>query len=144
MDIEAFLTEEEEQAIVNAIQEAEQNTSGEIRVHIEATANGDIEKRTIDVFHDLGMDNTKLHNGVLIYIAVNDQNFTIYGDMGINKVVPDNFWNSSLAVIQEHFMAGEFKKGLVEGILLAGQQLKHHFPKGKDDVNELPNTISKA
>lgn len=142
--VENFLTPSEEEEIVLAIKLAEEKTSGEIRVHIESTSNGNIEERTFEVFHELNMHKTKLHNGVLIYIAVNDHNFTVYGDMGINKLVPDDFWDSTVNLIQQHFMEGKFKQGLVEGILNAGKQLKTHFPKTDTDINELPNTISKG
>ena len=89
--VEDFLTKEEEQHIVEAIRIAERNTSGEIRVHIEGSSKTDTFKRTLEVFHYLKMNNTKLQNGVLIYVAVKDKAFVIYGDKGINDVVPDNF-----------------------------------------------------
>ena len=90
--VEAFLTTEEEQEIVDAILEAEKNTSGEIRVHIEASANMDHFSRAQQVFHFLKMDNTKDENGVLLYVAVDDRKFVVYGDRGIDKVVPKGFW----------------------------------------------------
>lgn len=143
-NIEDFLTQTEEQEIVQAIKEAELNTSGEIRVHIEKTAKGNATQRALEVFHNLKMGNTKLKNAVLIYVAVNDKNFVIYGDEGINNVVPDDFWESTKNIIQEHFKNGRFKQGLVEGILKSGEQLKKYFPYQDTDINELPNDISKG
>ncbi|PQV51286.1 TLP18.3/Psb32/MOLO-1 phosphatase superfamily protein [Jejuia pallidilutea] len=142
--IEAFLTANEEQDIVEAILQAELNTSGEIRVHIEKTSKGDATHRALEVFHMLKMDNTKLQNAVLIYVAIEDRNFVIYGDKGINDVIESNFWNSTKDVMQTHFKKGNFKQGLVEGILKAGEQLKKHFPYSDDDTNELTNEISKG
>ncbi|MCB4799421.1 TPM domain-containing protein [Neotamlana laminarinivorans] len=142
--IEAFLSTEEEQEIVEAIRLAELNTSGEIRVHIEKTSNGDATERALEVFHELKMDNTKLQNGVLIYVAINDKTFVIYGDKGINDVVATTFWDSTKDVIQSHFKKGQFKQGLVQGILKSGEQLKKHFPYSNDDINELSNEISKG
>lgn len=142
--VEDFLTKKEEEEIVEAIRTAEKNTSGEIRVHIEKSANGDSFNRALEVFHYLKMDNTKAQNGVLIYVAVEDKHFVIYGDKGINDVVPKNFWDSTKDVIQSHFKAGNFKQGLVEGILKAGLELEKHFPWEHGDVNELPNQISKG
>lgn len=89
--VEDFLTPNEEAEIVEAIRKAEQKTSGEIRVHIEAHTDQDPYKRAMEVFHLLKMDNTKEANGVLIYIAVDDKTFVIYGDKGINDVVPFDF-----------------------------------------------------
>jgi uncharacterized membrane protein len=142
--VEAFLTTLEEQEIVEAIKEAELLTSGEIRIHIENTSKGAIETRALEVFSILKMQNTKLRNAVLIYVAVNDKAFAIYGDKGINTVVSSAFWDNTRSVIQKHFKSGNYKQGLVEGVLLAGQQLKTHFPISKNDENELSNTISKG
>ncbi|AVR45356.1 hypothetical protein C7S20_08785 [Christiangramia fulva] len=142
---EAFITKKDEEEIVNAIRVAEKKTSGEIRVHLEPTAGKtDIFERAMEVFHMLKMDNTRQENGVLIYVAVEDRNFVIYGDKGINDVVPDDFWESTKELIVSHFKNGEFKEGLVNGILKAGEQLQKHFPWDEDDTNELSDQISKS
>ncbi len=143
-NVEAFLSEAEEQEIINAILKAEKNTSGEIRVHIEPSTTLDPYERAQEVFLDLKMENTKDANGVLLYIAVNDRTFVIYGDKGINDVVPNTFWNDTKEVIQTHFKKGAFKQGIVEGILKAGEELKAHFPYTSDDTNELSNEVSKG
>jgi len=142
--IEDFLSEEEEQEIVKAIRIAEQNTSGEIRIHIEKSTQIDAFNRAMDVFHFLKMDNTKLQNGVLIYVAVEDKNFVIYGDKGINDVVSNDFWDTTKDVMQSHFKTGKFKQGLIEGVLKAGKALETYFPWKQDDTNELSNEISKG
>ncbi len=142
--IETFLAQSEEQEVIEAIRLAELNTSGEIRVHIEKTSYGDATNRALDVFYILKMDNTKLQNAVLIYVAVDEKTFVIYGDKGINEVVAKNFWDSTKNVMQSHFKAGNFKQGLVDGILKSGEQLKTFFPYLDSDTNELPNEISKG
>ncbi|NAS14363.1 TPM domain-containing protein [Poritiphilus flavus] len=142
--VEAFLTAQEEQEVVSAILEAESNTSGEIRVHIEAHTDLEHLDRAKQLFHLLKMDNTKDENGVLIYVAVRDRKFTIYGDRGIDRVVPENFWNSTKDLIQDHFQHGRFKQGLIEGILQAGKELQAHFPWEHGDRNELSDEISKG
>lgn len=142
---EDFLTKAEENEIVEAIREAERKTSGEIRVHLEGTTKGmDIFDRAMEVFHLLKMDNTKQDNGVLIYVAVEDRNFVIYGDKGINQVVPDDFWESTKNLMVSHFKKGHYKQGLVDGVLKAGEQLAKHFPWDDGDINELSDQISKA
>lgn len=143
-NVEAFLTQIEEKEIIEAIRLAESNTSGEIRIHIENTSNGNVDKRALEVFSILKMDNTELHNAVLIYVAVKDHTFAIYGDKGINDLVPNTFWNNTKDIIETHFKNQNFKQGLVDGVLHAGEQLKTHFPIGKKDKDELSNTISKG
>jgi len=142
---EAFLSKSEEEEIVNAIRTAERSTSGEIRVHIEPSSGDlDIFDRAMEVFHALKMDNTKQDNGVLIYVAVEDRNFVIYGDKGINDVVPDDFWESTKNMIVTQFKKGDFKQGLVDGIIKAGEELQKHFPWDDMDKNELSDQISKG
>ena len=142
--VEDFLTQSEEQAVIEAIRIAELNTSGEIRVHIERTSNANATNRALEVFYMLKMDNTKLQNAVLIYVAVDEKTFVIYGDKGINDVVAKSFWDSTKNIMQAHFKTGNFKQGLVDGILKSGEQLKTFFPYSDSDTNELPNEISKG
>ncbi|MEZ4852793.1 TPM domain-containing protein [Flavobacterium sp.] len=141
---EDFLTKEEEQEIVQAIVKAEKNTSGEIRVHLEEHSSKDPLARAQEVFFSLNMQETKARNGVLIYIGVANKHLAIIGDKGIHEKVGANFWNSTKELILFHFKTGNYKQGLVEGVLQAGEQLKHYFPYQTDDTNELPNEISKG
>ena len=143
-ETEDFLTQEEEQEIVQAIVEAEKNTSGEIRVHLEEHSDKEPLVRAQEVFFALKMQQTKARNGVLIYIGVHDKHLAIIGDEGINKVVENDFWDCTKDVIISNFKERQFKKGLVEGVLRAGEQLKKHFPYQSDDTNELSNEISKG
>jgi uncharacterized membrane protein len=142
--VENFLTLDEENEIVEAICIAERNTSGEIRVHIENSTTLDPFDRAMEVFHYLNMDQTELKNGVLIYIAVEDRTFVICGDKGINDLVTTDFWDTTKDVMVSHFKQNQFKQGLIEGILRAGEQLKTYFPWQEGDVNELSNEISKG
>lgn len=142
--VEAFLTPEEEQEIVEAIRVAEKNTSGEIRVHIEKTTSLDAFDRAMEVFHELKMDETQLKNGVLIYLAVENRTFVICGDKGINDVVESDFWDCTRDIMVQQFKEGHFKQGLINGILRAGERLQHYFPWEHGDTNELSNEISKG
>ena len=140
--VEDFLSKIEEQEIVAAIQSAEKNTSGEIRIHLEKTTSIAHFDRAVEVFNGLEMHKTTHRNGVLIYVAVDDKQFVICGDSGINQKVPTDFWETTKAIIQDQFKNGNFMQGLVEGIKSTGQQLKVHFPYQSNDSNELSDTIS--
>ncbi|WP_435261583.1 TPM domain-containing protein [Tenacibaculum sp. nBUS_03] len=142
--VENFLSVEEEQEIVLAIRQAELNTSGEIRVHIEKSTLLSHYNRAQEVFNSLKMFNTQAANAVLIYVAVEDHKFVIYGDKGINDVVSANFWDTTKNIMQEQFKRGDFKQGIIEGVLKAGEELKVHFPWKIDDEDELSNEISKG
>ncbi len=142
--VEDFLSAKEEQEIVDAIRQAERNTSGEIRVHIERTSKISHYNRALEVFRVLKMFNTKQQNAVLIYVAVDDHKFVIYGDKGIDAVVPDDFWNATKNTMQEQFKKGNFKQGIIDGVIKAGEELKAHFPWSIGDEDELSNEISKS
>jgi uncharacterized membrane protein len=140
---EKLLTSKQEAEIVEAIRIAEENTSGEIRVHIEDKSEKPSIERAKEVFNTLEMFKTEARNGVLFYINVSGNQFAIIGDEGIDKVVPTDFWESTKDIVLNNFAEKKYKKGLVEGIKKAGEQLKHYFPYQSDDTNELPNEISR-
>jgi uncharacterized membrane protein len=142
MKASTFFTSEEQDKLLAAIKEAENETSGEIRLHIETSIKGDVLDEAAWAFRKLGMDKTVERNGVLFYMVVKDRKFAILGDAGINAKVPAGFWDCISELLTKNFKEGKFAEGLAEGIILAGKQLKTHFPHQKDDVNELSDEIS--
>ncbi|GAB3176690.1 TPM domain-containing protein [Telluribacter humicola] len=138
-----FLGPEDQQQIVAAIKQAENRTSGEIKVHIEKYCPDGLPiERAKEVFEELGMQKTTLKNGVLFYLAYEDHKFAVIGDKGIYEKVPHGFWDSTKELLRHHFSRGEFTEGLCKGIQEAGIQLKTYFPYQSDDINELPDDIS--
>ena len=137
-----ILNREEDQRVVEAIRQAERNTSGEIKVHIENRCKGDVEQRSLFIFDKLKLNETQLHNGVLIYLAIKDHKFAILGDKGINDVVEDNFWSDVKDLMLSQFKEGRFAEGLEQGIMRCGEKLKAYFPYQSDDINEIPDDIS--
>ena len=137
-----FFTTEEKSVIVQSIADAETETSGEIRVHIEPKCKEDVMDRAAYIFKKLEMHKTDLRNGVLIYIAVEDRKFAILGDVGINVKVPKDFWDQVKETMKSHFVQNNYVDGLSEGIRIIGTQLKSYFPYMENDKNELSNEIS--
>jgi len=125
-----------------AVRQAELDTSGEIRVHLETSCTGDVMDRASRLFEKLNMHKTRLRNGVLIYLAVRNRKFAIIGDVGINSVVPENFWENAETEMLNHFRENHFTDGLLKAIEMTGFQLKKHFPYLTDDINELSDEIS--
>jgi uncharacterized membrane protein len=137
-----FFTKEQQEDIRQAIMNAELDTSGEIRVHIENTCKGDALERALEVFNKLDMVKTESRNGVLIYLAVKNRKFAIIGDTGIHAAVTEIFWDSIRNKMMDHFRENQFTEGLVEAITETGKQLKVYFPYQTDDKNELSDEIS--
>ena len=142
MTSRTFFSKEEQRRIVSAIKEAELDTSGEIRVHIENHCKEETLERAAEVFYNLKMDRTAARNGILFYLAVKDHKFAIIGDEGINIEVEHDFWNDIKDEMISNFKANKFTEGLIAGILKCGDKLKKHFPYQNDDVNELSDEIS--
>jgi uncharacterized membrane protein len=138
----AVFTEDEQILIRRTVEQAESNTSGEIRVCIEKTCSEDVLDRAAKYFYRLDMDKTKLRNGVLIYVATVDRKFAIIGDAGINTAAPENFWDETKHAMLEQFKYGKLVEGIALGIEMAGQQLKKYFPHQAGDRNELPDDIA--
>ncbi len=142
MDIKTFFTDLQQKSIQLAIENAELNTSGEIRVHLDSKCKGDPIKTAIRIFEKLKMHQTELRNGVLFYLAVEDKKFAIIGDKGINDAVPTDFWDTIRNTMTHEFKKEEFTVGLCQGIEMAGNKLKTHFPHQSNDINELTNDLS--
>jgi len=124
----AIFNDEEQQRIRAAIEDAERHTSGQIRVCVEKTCSENVLDRAAKYFHELDMHKTKLRNGVLIYVATVDRKFAIIGDAGINKAVPENFWDDTKDDMLEHFKRGDLVEGIVTGLKIAGDHLQKYFP----------------
>ena len=142
MKVKDFIGDKGKALIEQAIKEAELNTSGEIRVHLESKCSGDPLQRAVYIFNYLKMYRTQARNGVLVYVAVGSRKFAIIGDAGINAVVSDNFWDGIKEQMQQNFAAGNYVDGLVQAIRESGVSLKRYFPYQSDDINEQPDEIS--
>lgn len=138
-----FFTEEQQQLIIKSIQQAEMQTSGEVKVHIERKCPvPEVMERAKEVFLMLNLHQTAQRNGVLFYLAYEDRKFAVLGDKGINEKVGTDFWETTKDHLRSHFSQGQILEGLCRGIEEAGFQLKSHFPYQSGDINELPDDIS--
>jgi len=142
MEHKEFLARLDQPRIIEAIGAAESRTSGEIRVHVQAKAGGEIRNVAERTFERLGMTKTNLRNGVLLLIVSEENQFVILGDKGIDDNVPPGFWDEIAAKLTIRFKNGEFTEGIVDAITAAGEQLRTYFPHEANDVDELSNEIS--
>lgn len=138
-----FFSTAQKDLVLKEIKEAELDTSGEIRVHVENHCKGgNAFERGVELLFKLKMTETAERNGVLFYLAIKDKKFAIIGDEGINKKVPSDFWDHIKNDMAISFKDGKFTEGLSKAIDEAGRQLKTHFPFKSDDKNELSDEIS--
>lgn len=143
--ISDYISEADEKAIVEAIKKGEYRTSGEIRLHIEMHCPIDNPyDRALQVFEKLEMHKTELANGILIYLAIEDHKLVVCGDKGINDIVGEDYWKSTVNLMVSLFKNEDYKEGLIQGIAEVSHKLKEHFPYESGDTNELSDDISKG
>jgi uncharacterized membrane protein len=138
-----FFSEEEKQQLIAAIQQAEQSTSGEVRVFVESRCRYvNAADRAKEVFFSMEMDRTQLRNATLIYVAVKDHQAAVYGDEGIHQKVGAEYWKKVVANMLRHFRNEKLADGICQGIIELGEALQTYFPYNQDtDKNELPDEI---
>ena len=141
--IKHFFSQEENERIVAAIRQAEQATSGEIRIYIESHCRFvDPLDRAVELFFGLKMEKTEQRNGVLLYIALKDRQLAIFGDEGIHQKVGTAFWDREIRLMLNAFNAAHFADGIVNIVTEVGNALHEHFPyDAVTDRNELPDEI---
>lgn len=139
-----LLSKEEQQEVVAAIQQAERQTSGEIRVFMERHCKYvQAIERAAEIFFRLKMDKTELRNGVIVYIAFDDKQSAILGDEGIYaKTGGPAFWKETLEEMNLHFKENSIASGIARAVGQIGSALSHYFPYNPEtDKNELPDDI---
>lgn len=138
-----FFSPDEQERIISAIRQAEQQTSGEIRVYTESRCRFvDPLDRAAEIFWGLKMDLTKDRNGVLVYVAMKDHQFAILADQGIHEKVGQAFWNQEVAVMTTHFKKAHPAEAIEAVVNDIGVALKTHFPYDRsNDKNELPDDM---
>ena len=138
----AFLTIEEEQALVEVIRSAEENTSGEIRVCL--TTNRLIfrpEKHAWKVFRRLHMEATRERNAALIVMFPRLRRFVVLGDAGFSDRVHPEYWAEIATSMSGHLRNGRAFEALRDGILTLGKTMALHWPATGSNPNELDNAI---
>ncbi len=141
-----YLTEQQMASLVEAIQSAENHSTGEIRIHIDSnTETNDAKEnanKAFEVFKTLGMNKTVERNAVLFHVNFENHYLTIIGDEGIHKKVRQNFWDQLHDKTTSAFGENLFYDGLKNAVLETGQELKKHFPFSGENPNELPDEIT--
>nr|WP_315032823.1 TPM domain-containing protein [uncultured Chryseobacterium sp.] len=137
-----FLTNQQIASLVEAIQSAEDHSTGEIRVHIDSNTEDQHAKTAFEVFKELRMDKTTDRNGVLFYINFEKKYLTIIGDVGIHERVYQSYWDHLHDYMTAEFAKGNYYKALKSAILETGLELKKYFPVEGENPNQLPNEIT--
>ncbi len=138
-----FFSPEDKAEIVEAIRLAEKETSGEIRIYVEArNAYMDPIDRASEIFFKLKMQETEHRNAVLLYIAMNDHQLALFADEGIYQKAGKAYWDEEVRSMIANFTKDNISKGIAQCVKEIGETLKEKFPyQPTEDRNELPDDI---
>lgn len=139
-----LLDHDDQERIVAAIRSAESGTTCELRVYIESHCGYlDALDRAKELFLQLGMANTERRNAVIVYLALTDHQFAIFGDEEIyNLAGGPEFWSTAAAHLKEHLKQGQIADGLVACVKELADAMATHFPYDPAvHRNELPDEI---
>jgi putative membrane protein len=79
--------------------------------------------------------------GVLIYLSMREHRAEIVADESIAALVPAEVWGEAMGDMLAEIRKGHVAEGLAAGIRDVGFVLAAHFPRGAEDVNELPDRL---
>lgn len=79
--------------------------------------------------------------GVLIYLSMREHRAEIVADESIAAKVPAEVWGEAMGDMLSEIRKGRIAEGLAVGIRDVGFVLAEHFPRGSEDVNELPDRL---
>lgn len=130
--------------IEKAVAEAESCTSGEVVVRLKQsvdTTAQTVREAAFEEFLRLGVKETRLRNGILLFIALDQQQVELIADEGIYKVVPQGTWQRVVDIITLGFRAGVPAHAIVMGVKLISDLLSSHFPPLPTDTNELSDRV---
>lgn len=139
------LSNNDKKTIMQAIQQAEKKTSGEIRVHVTYDGQDDqpLESARL-IFLKLGMQSTRDRNGVLIYFNPKARKFALYGDEGIHQQLGQKYWDELVMHVRETIREKDLLAGILDAVHALGEQLEKHFPGSGHNPDELTNEVSET
>lgn len=139
-----LLSPAQQEQVVACIRNAENKTTGEVRVYVESRCSYvDAMDRAWELFAQLGMAETERRNAVLVYLAIDDHQYAIAGDKEIyEKAGGPVFWEAAAQHLKDHLKRGEIATGLFTCVNELGDALATHFPYDPTITkNELPDEI---
>ncbi len=136
--------------IVKAIQAVEQNTTGEIRVHLSKRwLERDPFNRARKLFEKFGMHRTGQRNGVLLYVNLRKKKFAIIGDEGIHEAVGQKYWEDLTIALAQDLRTTHSENAIAMAVATIGVTLQKYFPVEKDQsrpshdpASEIPPEVS--
>lgn len=97
--------------------------------------------RAVRAFYEKGLYRTRNETGVLIFMSLLERKVWILGDRGINERIDQSSWKTMAADLAGGIADGRGCDALCSAIAGCGDELSRHFPRRRDDVNELDDRL---
>lgn len=141
-----YFNKQDRMHIANAVQQAEKGHVGEIQVVIEGhipcsqAYHQNTRLRAQQLFAELGVWDTELNSGVLLYLNLCERKVEIVIDRGLKNATQAETWNEICQNIIVTLAQKEYLRAVTEGVNEIGQVLDQYYVKTDlYDENELPN-----
>ena len=132
--------------IAKAVQHAEKGHVGEIQVVIEGhipcsqAYHQNTRLRAQQLFAELGVWDTELNSGVLLYLNLCERKVEIVIDRGLKNATQAETWNEICQNIIVNLTQKQYLRAVTEGVDDIGQVLNQYYVESDlHDQNELPN-----
>jgi uncharacterized membrane protein len=130
MKLRHFLNELDEIAIADAIQSAEQHTTGRIRVFVSGRhlRHDNIMHRAIARFKKLGLTDSGEQPGILLYLVPLDRRFAILAGHDIYEHCGNTCWTQLALKVEEFLQREQFNRAVLHAVQEFGKLLAQKFP----------------
>ena len=142
-----YFSKQDQYEIAQAVKQAEQGHVGEIQVviegHIPATQayQHNTHMRARQLFAELGVWDTQLNSGVLLYLNLCERKVEIVIDRGLQQATQQQVWDEICQKIVENLAQQKFRGAVIDGVTEIGKVLNHFYSHLQGDLgNELPDT----
>jgi len=133
--------------MATAIHDGERHHRAELRFAVESRLQPlavwtgmTARQRARQVFAQLGVWDTELNTGVLIYVLLAERRIEIVADRGLSSTVDHAEWERICAGMRAAFAAGRWREGSLDGIAAVHSLAEARFPSdGSDNPDELPD-----
>lgn len=142
-----FFNQQDQHAIAQAVAAAEHGHIGEIQVVIEGHMPAreayylDTRGRAKQLFAELGVWDTELNSGILLYLNLCERKVEIVIDRGITDATTQEVWDEVCQCIIEKMSQQQYRLALTDGVTQIGSILDHFYAnKIQDKADELSNS----
>ena len=103
--------------------------------------NARVRERALTCFRVGAESRTSGRTGVLIYLSLAEHRAEIIADAAIAAKVSPETWGLAMKAMLDPLRQGRMADGMAAAVAEVGKVLAEHFPRGEDDVNELPDRL---